>query len=80
MTETKKNVYVKKDGKVIGKFKMDEMGVDNVPNKVDVPVSGRGGKWMWNFEKKVPVHDKITWVLTMLNIVILISFVVTHLN
>ena len=75
---TKKNVYVKKDGKVIGKFKMDEIGVDNATG-IYVPLHLRGGSFQWNFQKRMPWYDKVTWVLTGVNVAILISLVIKNI-
>ncbi len=39
----------------------------------------RGGDWKWNFEKKsMPLTDKITWVLTVVNVAIFISLVIKN--
>lgn len=39
----------------------------------------RGGDWKWNFEKKpMSLQDKITWVLTAVNVAILISLVIKN--
>lgn len=39
----------------------------------------RGGDWKWNFEKKpMSLADKITWVLTVVNVAILISLVIKN--
>ena len=39
----------------------------------------RGGDWKRNFEKKpISLTDKITWVLTVVNIAILISLVIRN--
>lgn len=55
----------------------DEIGVDNDPG-IDVPLHARGGQWKWNFEKKMSLTDKITWVLTVVNVAILISLFIAH--
>ena len=55
----------------------DEFGVDN-DEGIDVPLHLRGGQWTWNFEKKMPLVDKITLVITIVNVAILISLVVAH--
>lgn len=40
----------------------------------------RGGDWKWNFEKKpMSLPDKITWVLTAVNVAILISLVIKNI-
>lgn len=51
---------------------LDQVGVDNDPG-IDVPLHARGGQWKWNYENKMPLHDKITWVLTAVNVAILIT-------
>ena len=56
---------------------IDEIGVDNNPG-IDVPLHLRGGAWKWNFEKKMSMEDKITWVLTAVNVAILISLVIEN--
>ena len=48
--------------------------------EIDIPHL-RGGDWKWNFEKKpMSLADKITWVLTVVNVAILISMTWTNLN
>jgi len=57
---------------------LDEIGIDNDPG-IDVPLHARGGDWKWNFEKKpMSLTDKITWVLTAVNVAILISLVIKN--
>ena len=55
----------------------DEIGVDNEPD-IDVPLHARGGQWKWNFENKVSLTDKITWVLTVVNVAILITLIIEN--
>lgn len=55
----------------------DEIGIDNDPG-IDVPLHARGGEWKWNFQKKMPWYDKVTWVLTAVNVGILISLVIKN--
>ena len=56
-------------------IKLDEVGVDN-NQAIDVPISLRGREFRWNFDKpKMSLVDKITWVLTAVNVAILISLV-----
>lgn len=52
--------------------------LDDEPG-IDVPFHLRGGDWKWNFEKKpMSLADKITWVLTVVNVAILISLVIKN--
>lgn len=47
-------------------------------NELEIPHL-RGGDWKWNFEKKpMSLTDKITWVITVVNIAILISLVIKN--
>lgn len=70
---TKRKVISKKE------VKFDEVGVDNDLG-IDVPLHLQGGQWNWNFEKEsMPLVDKITWVLTAVNVAILISLVIKNL-
>lgn len=57
----------------------DEKGVDNDPD-IDVPLHARGGHFNWNFEykKAMSITDKITWVLTAVNVAIFITLFVTN--
>lgn len=58
---------------------LDEVGVDNDP-EIDAPIHLQGGEWNWNFEKKpMSLVDKITWVLTAVNVAILISLVIKNI-
>jgi hypothetical protein len=71
---TKKTVTKKKVVKIL-----DEVGVDNDPG-IDVPVHARGLTSKWNFEKKpMSLTDKITWVLTVVNVAILITLVIQNI-
>lgn len=56
---------------------LDEAGVNN-DKGIDVPLHARGGEWKWNFEKRMPLVDKITWVLTAVNVAILITLVIKN--
>ena len=57
----------------------DEIGVDNTTG-IDVPLHLRGGEFHWNFEEKpMSLTDKITWVLTGVNVAILISLVIKNI-
>lgn len=59
-------------------FEFDEIGVDNDPG-IDVPLHTRGGHFKWNFEEDVtPWYDKVTWVLTAVNVAIFISLVIKN--
>lgn len=55
----------------------DEKGVDNDPG-IDVPLHARGGQWKWNYEKKMPLTDKITLVLTVVNVLILLTLIIKN--
>ena len=59
------------------RYKSDEIGVDNAVG-VDVPLHLRGGSFQWNFQKRMPWYDKVTWVLTGVNVAILISLVIKN--
>jgi len=64
--------------RIIKKPKLDQSGVDNDPG-IDVPLHARGGHFKWNFEEDVtPWYDKITWVLTAVNVAIFISLVIKN--
>ena len=57
----------------------DEPGVDNDPG-IDVPLHLRGGHFTWNFEESKPSFmdkyvNEVTWVLTVVNVAILISLI-----
>jgi len=59
----------------------DEIGADNDPG-IDVPLHTRGLTSKWNFQKtkkRMPWYDKVTWVLTAVNVAILISLVIKNL-
>lgn len=56
---------------------LDEIGVDNATG-IDVPLHLRGGSFQWNFQKRMPWYDKVTWVLTGVNVAILISLVIKN--
>lgn len=56
---------------------LEEKRVDNDPG-IDVPLHARGGQWKWNFENKMPLHDKITWVLTAVNVAILSYLIIKN--
>lgn len=58
--------------------RLDKVGVDN-EDGIDVPLHLRGGEWTWNFEKKIPLVDKITWGLTTVNVVIFIALVIKNI-
>lgn len=55
-------------------YDSDEIGVDNAVG-TDVPLHIRGGSFQWNFQKRKPWYDKVTWVLTGVNVAILITLV-----
>lgn len=59
----------------------DQVGVDNDPG-IDVPLHVRGGHFKWNFEKTrtMPWYDKVTWVLTAVNVAILSYLIIKNLN
>lgn len=60
--------------------KINEIGIDNDPG-IDVPLHARGLTSKWNFQKtkkRMPWYDKVTWVLTAVNVVILISLVIKN--
>ncbi len=59
------------------KVARDEQGVDNATG-IDVPLHLRGGSFKWNFQKRMPWYDKVTWVLTGVNVAILISLVIKN--
>jgi len=59
------------------KYESDEIGVDNATG-IDVPLHIRGGSFQWNFQKRMPWYDKVTWVLTGVNVAILISLVIKN--
>lgn len=49
-------------------------------NAIDVPIHLRGGEFHWNFDKKpMQLVDKITWVLTAVNVAILISLFIKNI-
>lgn len=57
-----------------------QVGVDSDPS-IDVPIHLRGGEFHWNFEKKpMALVDKITWVLTAVNVAILGYLIIKNLN
>ena len=60
---------------------LDEIGIDNDPG-IDVPLHARGGHFTWNFEEKraMPWYDKVTWVLTAVNVAIFITLLIKNLN
>ena len=58
-------------------YESDEIGVDNATG-IDVPLHLRGGSFQWNFQKRMPWYDKVTWVLTGVNVAILISLVIKN--
>ena len=58
---------------------LDEIGVDNATG-IDVPIHLRGGSFQWNFQKRMPWYDKVTWVLTAVNVAILITLIIKNLN
>jgi len=58
-------------------YGFDEVGVDNAVG-IDVPLHIRGGSFQWNFQKRMPWYDKVTWVLTAVNVAIFITLVVAH--
>ena len=58
-------------------YDSDEIGVDNTTG-IDVPLHLRGGSFQWNFQKRMPWYDKVTWVLTGVNVAILISLVIKN--
>lgn len=58
-------------------YESDEIGVDNATG-IDVPIHLRGGSFQWNFQKRMPWYDKVTWVLTGVNVAILISLVIKN--
>lgn len=61
-------------------IKLDEVGVDNNPG-IDVPISLRGGEFHWNFDKKpMQLVDKITWVLTAVNVAIFVTLLIKNTN
>lgn len=57
---------------------LDEVGVDNAVG-TDVPLHLRGGSFKWNFQKRMPWYDKVTWVLTGVNVAIFITLVINNL-
>ena len=58
-------------------YELDQIGVDNDPG-IDVPLHARGLTSEWNFQKRMPWYDKVTWVLTAVNVAILISLVIKN--
>ena len=77
---TKKKVKKVYKGDVQGRhISLDEVGVDNAIG-TDVPLHLRGGSFQWNFQKKMPWYDKVTWVLTAVNVAILITLIIKNLN
>lgn len=47
---------------------------------IEVPLHLRGGYWKWNFDKKpMPWYDKITWVLTVVNVGILLTLIIKNI-
>lgn len=61
-------------------IKLDEVGVDNTPHEIDVPLHLQGGEFHWNFEKRRwTVADKVTLALTIVNIAILITLIVKNI-
>ena len=58
---------------------LDEIGVDNATG-IDVPLHLRGGSFQWNFQKRMPWYDKVTWVLTGVNVAIFITLVIRNLK
>ncbi len=58
-------------------YESDEIGVDNATG-IDVPLHIRGGSFKWNFQKRMPWYDKVTWVLTGVNVAVLISLVIKN--
>lgn len=76
---TKKTVKKVYKGDVQGRhISLDEQGVDNDPG-IDVPLHLRGGSFQWNFQKRMPWYDKVTWVLTGVNVAIFITLVINNL-
>ena len=59
-------------------YTSDEIGVDNAVG-TDVPLHLRGGSFQWNFQKRMPWYDKVTWVLTGVNVAIFITLVINNL-
>lgn len=59
-------------------YDSDEIGVDNATG-IDVPLHLRGGSFQWNFQKRMPWYDKVTWVLTGVNVAIFITLVINNL-
>ena len=59
-------------------YDSDEIGVDNATG-IDVPLHLRGGSFQWNFQKRMPWYDRVTWVLTGVNVAILISLVIKNI-
>jgi hypothetical protein len=57
---------------------LDEQNVDNAVG-TDVPLHLRGGSFQWNFQKRMPWYDKVTWVLTGVNVAIFITLVINNL-
>ena len=69
---------VSSDGELFHAPELDQVGVDNDPG-IDVPLHLRGGHFKWNFEKTpMSIYDKITLVLTLVNVAILISLVIKN--
>ena len=59
-------------------YDSDEIGVDNATG-VDVPLHLRGGSFKWNFQKRMPWYDKVTWVLTGVNVAIFITLIIKNI-
>ena len=61
------------------KTNLKGLNVPTTTEDIDVPPHLRGGDWKRNFEKKpISLTDKITWVLTVVNVIILISLVIRN--
>lgn len=69
---------VEKGDEAMRKY-LDQVGVDNDPG-IDVPLHIRGGHFKWNFQKRMPWYDKVTWVLTGVNVAILGYLIIKNLN
>lgn len=85
-TSTKRKAISKKADGIVntyaskGDIELDQPGIDNDLG-IDVPLHARGLTSKWNFQKtkkRMPWYDKVTWVLTAVNVVILISLVIKN--
>ncbi len=81
-TSTKRKAISKK---VIGNTNAASGSVDIVISKQvsskEEPIHLRGGEFHWNFDKKpMQLVDKITWVLTAVNVAIFVTLLIKNTN